>query len=137
MGSARRASSPPPTGSRGGVGSPSKTQDDSVDVDRRRVRPLRPVEVRERVGGGAVKHSTVEVESRSVTWTVEGLGVRVEGDRAPEVRAVDGEDIHLALVLDDEATESQLALSVVATAVGHDEGRVRTCLLYTSPSPRD
>src|SRR5450759_1607290 len=127
MDSAHPANSPPPAESRAGGGSPSlplKAQDDSVDADCARVRRLLPREVREREGRGPVEHRAVEVVPRPVAWTIERLGVRVEGDRAAQVRAVDREHVDLALVLDDEAAESQLAGAVVAAAVGHDERRV-------------
>src|SRR5207237_3677389 len=75
---------------------------------------------------GPMSHGAVEVEPRAVARAVEALVGVVQRDRTTQVRAVDCQDMHLALlVLDREAPESQVAGGVVAATVGHDEGRVR------------
>src|SRR5260370_12888595 len=101
MDSARRATPPPPSGSRAGAGWPCllKAQDDAVYVDRRGIGPFLPCEVRERECGRAVEHRAIEAEARAVARTVEGLGVLVEHVLAPQVRTVDGVHGHLAFGL--------------------------------------
>src|SRR5258708_7122763 len=123
MDSARRATRPPPPGSRGDAGWPFllKAQDDAVYVDRRGIGPFLPGEVRQREGGRPVEHRAIEAEARAVARTVEGLGVLVERVRAAQVRTVDGVHAHLAVGLDDIPAEGQIPRRVVATAVGHDE----------------
>src|SRR5216683_5865576 len=123
MDSARRATPPPPSGSRGGAGWPCllKPQDDAVYVYRRGIGPFLPCEMGERECGRAVEHRAIEAEAGAVARTVEGFGVLVERVRAPQVRTVDGVHAHLAVGLYDIPAERQIPRSVVTTAVGHDE----------------
>src|SRR6266849_251992 len=123
MDSARRATPPPPSGSRGDAGWPCllKAQDDAVDVDRRGIGPFLPNEVRQREGGRAVEHRAIQAEARAVARTVEGLGVLVERVRTPQVRTVDGVHAHLAAGLYDRPADRQISCRVVTTAVGHDD----------------
>src|SRR5229473_2312012 len=98
MGSARRATPPPPSGSRAGEEWPFlKAQDQAVDFDGVGVIAMRPREVRKGVGGWAMQHCSVEVETRAMARAIERLGVGVQRDRASQVGAIDREDVQLSL----------------------------------------
>src|SRR5689334_16016240 len=90
----------------------SESQLNAVHLDLARAVALLPGQMREGVGGRPVQHRSVEMESRPMARTVEGLGVRVEVERASQVRAVLREHGQLALVLDHVSAERQLPGSV-------------------------
>ena len=63
----------------------SEAQNDPVDLDRAWVVTLLPGQVRQWIGGRSMQHGAVEVEARTVTWAVKGLGGVVQSDRAAEM----------------------------------------------------
>src|SRR5207245_6078825 len=107
-----------------------ETQHYALNLDLARVGTLLPGEVGKGIRGRTVEHASVKAEPRAMARAVEarlGMAGRRLGQRhrAAEVRAVDREDIDLALVLDHKAAKGELARCVVAATVGHDERRVR------------
>src|SRR5712691_2439136 len=56
-----------------------EAQDEAVDLDRVRVGPLLPAEVRQRVDGRTVKNGAIQVEARAMARAVERFRVLVEG----------------------------------------------------------
>ena len=65
-------------------------------------------------------------------------GVPVLENTKPELDRLSGEAVHQGIVLQippyEYADATALALDALAK---HEKGHLRTCLLYTSPSPRD